>query len=129
MFQGGISAVGDGVFCIAVSILALMPLFLLRAAGAGDVKLLSVIGGFYGLAFLGRTGVVFLFLAAMVSVIQMIRKKCFLKRVQYFIHYVLYDRKSVYYEQERDGTGMVIPLAPVLAAAYYLVYFCGGRIV
>lgn len=118
---------GEGVFCIVAGILVLMPLFFLRGIGAGDVKLLSVISGFYGLAFWGRTGVVFLFLTSMVSVIQMIRKNLFLERFRYFINYVLYDRKSAYYKMERDGTDMVIPMAPLLAVAYYLVYFCGGR--
>lgn len=119
---------GGGVFCIVMSIFALLPLFLLRVIGAGDVKLLSVIGGFYGFIFWGRTGVIFLCLAAIASVVQMIRKKLFLKRFQYLFQYVLYDRKSAYYEPERDGIDMVIPMAPLLALAYYLVYFWGGKI-
>lgn len=105
----------------------LFPLFYLRVIGAGDVKLLSVISGFYGLGIWMKTGIVFLFLAGVVSLVYMVRKKLFLRRFQYFIHYIFYDRKSTYYLPERDGREVVIPMTPLLAVAYYLVCFSVGR--
>lgn len=122
LYQGGLSAMGDGAVCIVVSVLVLMPLFCIRAVGAGDVKLLSVISGFYGLTFWGKTGILFLFLAGIASLIHMLRKKLFLYRFQYFIQFILYQRKGIYYQPERDGRDMVIPMTPLLAVAYYLVY-------
>lgn len=129
LYQGGLPALGDGVVCIMVSILVLMPLFCIRAVGAGDVKLLSVISGFYGLIFWGKTGILFLFLAGTVSLIQMLRKKLFLYRFQYFIHFIMYQRKEIYYQPERDGRDMVIPMTPLLAVAYYLVYIGEGAVI
>lgn len=107
---------------MVVSILLLWPLFLVRGIGAGDIKLLSVISCYYGLKFWGETGIIFLFFAGCVSIVQILKQKILRKRFQYFINYVLYDRKSKYYLPERDGRSMTIPLAPLLAVAYYFVY-------
>lgn len=121
-YNNGLSGTGAGLSCIVISILLLWPLFLFRAIGAGDVKLLSVISCFYGLAFLGRAGVIFLLLAGILSLIQSLRKGLLINRFRYFIRYIFYDRLSAYYEPERDGREVTIPLAPLLAIAYYLVY-------
>ncbi len=123
LYESGISGMGEGIFCVAVSILLLWPLFMIRGIGAGDVKLLSVISCYYGLGFWYETGIVFLIFAGVVSIVQILKEKILRKRFQYFIHYVLYDRKSKYYMSERDGNAMTIPLAPLLAVAYYIVYF------
>ena len=125
--QAGISGMGDGFVCIIISILLLLPLFRYRMVGAGDVKLLSVISGFYGVAFWAKTGVVFLFLAGIAAVIQMFRKRLFAERFRYVINYVLYNRKDRYYVPERDGRKVVIPMAPFLTVAYYFVWLSGGR--
>ncbi len=122
-YEKGISGMGEGIFCVAVSILLLWPLFIIRGLGAGDIKLLSVISCYYGLDFWGETGVVFLFFAGIVSIVQILKQGILRKRFQYLITYILYDRKSKYYLPERDGRSMTIPLAPLLAIAYYLVYF------
>lgn len=122
LYESGISGVLQGIFCVVVSISLLWPLFVIRGVGAGDIKLLSVISCYYGLKFWGETGIVFLFFAGFVSIVQIIKQKNLRKRFQYFMNYVLYDRKSEYYLPERDGRSVVIPLAPLLAAAYYFVY-------
>lgn len=126
LYQGGIPAMGDGIFCITVSILSLMPLYFLRGIGAGDVKLLSVISGFYGLMFWLKTGIIFLFLAGAASVVRIIRKKIFWKRIHFFIYYVFHKRSGPYYDLKRDGREMVIPMAPLLLMAYYFVCMGGG---
>lgn len=73
---------------IFLPFLILFPLFIIRVVGAGDIKLFSVIGGFYGAAF-GFRAILFSFLAAAVfSIISIIRKKQFQKRVLVFINYV-----------------------------------------
>ncbi len=108
---------------MVVSILLLWPLFTIRGIGAGDIKLLSVISCYYGLAFWAETGVVFLFIAGVVSIVQILKQGILRERFRYFITYFLYDRKSKYYEPERDGRSMTIPLAPFMAVAYYFIYF------
>ncbi len=110
-----------GIGCIILVVVAFWPLFSLRAVGAGDVKLFSVIGGYYGGIFLLQVLTLLVFLAGGVSLIQILRKRIFQDRFQYFVRYVLYGRKSMYYLPERDGRAMVIPLTPLLAVAYYIV--------
>lgn len=121
--NAGISGLGDGIFCIAAGIILLFPLYIVRGMGAGDIKLLSVVSGMYGLGFWMRTGVVFAVLAAMISIFRMIRKGLLVKRIRYFFHFIFGERAGAYYDAERDGRDMVIPLAPILAIAYYIVYF------
>lgn len=121
--NAGISGLGDGIFCITASIILLFPLYIVRGLGAGDIKLLSVVSGIYGLGFWVRTGVVFAVLAAVISIFRMIRKRLLVNRIRYCFHYIFRKRTGAYYDAERDGRDMVIPLAPVLAIAYYIVYF------
>lgn len=122
LYRAGAVGLANGIYCIVVSIILLFPLYYIRAVGAGDIKLLSVVSGVYGLEFWVRTGVVFAVLAAMISLLHMLRRKSLINRFQYCIHYIFTKRTDVYYDPERDGREMVIPLAPVLAAAYYIVY-------
>lgn len=128
--QGGLAAAGEGMISIIISILAGWPLFLIRGLGAGDIKLFSVIGGFYGLFFLARTFVLLIFFAGIISLIRLFHKKIFLNRIHYLFYYFLHRRKDSYYDAGRDGRDPVIPLVPVLAAAYYVmrVIVTGGII-
>lgn len=120
-FREGILSAGLGVVCIAAVIAAAWPLFLLRWIGAGDIKLLSVVAGFYGLRFLGKVIVLLLFFAGIVSLAHLLKKRLFLRRFRYFIQYVMYGRKGIYYDAQRDGREWVIPMAPLLAAAYFFI--------
>lgn len=119
-WYGGTAGLGAGIGCIIISVLAGMPLFALHVAGSGDIKLFSVICCYYGLAFGVRVGVISVFLAGILSGIHMIQNKLFFKRYRYLFHYILHGRKNVYYAPDRDGREMVIPMAPVLAVAYYV---------
>lgn len=121
LWDGGAAGVGAGLGCIAASILVCMLLYLIHAVGAGDIKLFSVICCYHGLAFGVRVGMVSVFLAGILSLIHMIQNKLFFNRYRYFFHYILHGHADVYYDPGRDGRKMVIPMAPVLAAAYYLV--------
>ncbi len=121
LWHNGAAGVGAGLGCIAVSILACIPIYLIHAVGAGDVKLFSVICCYYGLAFGVRVGVIAVFLAGILSMIHMIQNKQFFNRYRYFFQYFLQGHADVYYEPGRDGRKMVIPMVPALAAAYYMV--------
>lgn len=124
LWHAGLPGLGAGIFCIAAGMALLFPLYCIRGLGAGDIKLLSVISGIYGLGFWVRTGVVFAVLAAIISMLHMLRKGLLVKRFQYCFHYIFRERTGAYYDMGRDGREMVIPLAPVLAVAYYIVYLC-----
>ena len=92
--------------------------------GAGDIKLLSVVGAMYGMKLWIQTGIVFALLAALFSFVYMLINRLFVNRMRYFFHFVILDHKKSYYDATRDGRSMVIPLAPVMALAYYMVFFC-----
>lgn len=121
LYMQGISGMGAGICCIITGILILLPVYGIHGMGAGDVKLLSVIGGMYGMKFWAQTGIVFAFLAAIFSFVHMWKKHIFVNRICYFFRFVILERKGKYYDASRDGREMVISLSPVLAVAYYIV--------
>ncbi len=113
------------IFCIVITILAGFPLFMAGGAGAGDIKLFSVIGGLYGLYFLVKVVMLFLLMAGVISFVKLIKKGALVSRVKAFIYYILHIGiiKDRYYNMERDGTEFAICLAPVIAAAYFITLF------
>lgn len=129
IMQYGVYSVANTMFCIMVTIITGFPLFMTGGIGAGDIKLLSVIGGMYGLAFLGKVALLFMVMAGVVSLVELIRKRALITRVRAFIYYLLHIRtaQGKYYHKERDGSEFTICLAPIMAAAYFIVLFLQGR--
>lgn len=114
------------IYCMAailVTVTIAFPLFWIRAVGAGDVKLVSVIGGMYGLEFLYLVTVVWLIMAGFVSLAILFRNRIFLDRFQYMWFYFTAGREKgvPYYDKNRDSPESTVILAPILAAAYVLV--------
>ena len=124
-YTQGIFGMGAGVLCIVMGIIALLPLYCIRGMGAGDIKLLSVISGMYGMKLWGQTLLVFAPLAALFAFVHMVKKHLLIERICYFFHFMIYDRKGTYYDASRDGRAAVVPLVPVLAAAYYIALLWG----
>lgn len=54
---------------------------------------------------------------------ELIRKRALITRVRAFIYYILHigTAQGRYYQRERDGNGFTICLAPIMAAAYFMV--------
>lgn len=125
----GFYGILNTVFCIIITILIGFPVFMTGGIGAGDIKLLSVIGGIYGLAFLGKVTLLFLVMAGVVSLVELIRKRALITRVRAFIYYLLHIRtaQGKYYQRERDGNGFTICLAPIMAAAYFIILLFAGK--
>lgn len=88
-----------------IPIVILFLLFYLHMLGAGDIKLLSVIGIFLGTSVLSVIWNSFL-LAAVISFFQLIIQKNFFHRISYFISYctnVIKNKKAlVYYDPVND---------------------------
>lgn len=121
----GVYGIFSAIFCIVVTVAAGFPLFMTGGAGAGDIKLFSVIGGMYGLAFLAKVVVLFIIMAGVVSFVKLIKKRALITRIRAFIYYILHigTIKDRYYCKERDGTEFVICLAPLIAASYFIILF------
>lgn len=73
---------------MTLPIIILFPLFLIKALGAGDIKLYSVIGGFYGTYYLVRVLIISFIFAAILSLIYLIKTRSIHKRITYLITYI-----------------------------------------
>lgn len=119
VYENGWTGVPMFFFYIFLPILLLFPLFLIKGLGAGDIKLFSVIGSFYGAGFCLKSIAAAFFAAGILSVIHLIKYKQVFYRFRYLISYL----KSVffifqggsklnklpnYYDVERDGYQGVI---------------------
>ncbi len=126
MWQTGIYGFAKGIICIIIPVIICWPLFITGGIGAGDIKLLSVISGIYGVKFLGKVSVLLLIFAGAISLLYLIKKKVLIQRVKKFLFYltdIVHNRGEVqkYYQRGRDGTEFAIPLTPITAAAYFMV--------
>ena len=124
----GIAGIKSAVLCIVITILVGMPLFKIGGIGAGDIKLLSVIGGIYGMNFLANVTVLLIGMAGIVSFIFLAKKRAVFTRVCKFLNFARYlITTERYYEMKRDGREFVIPLAPITALAYFIVLYLNQR--
>ena len=121
--QSGGGGIFFSILAAAVTIVVLFPLFCIHAMGAGDIKLLSVIGATHGLLYLFKVAVIWLVLAGTLSAAVLIRKHLVISRLRYLWFYATAGRLSgmSYYDRERDGVECTVVLAPMLALAYVLV--------
>ncbi len=126
--QGGAWEAASGAGAAVLVMCMLYPLFKVGAVGAGDVKLLGVTAGY--LPF--KKILVFLFLslliAAVGSLIKMLRKNYFLERMGYLLDYlkdVVKGRRFKLYlqnEQDRGAVGICLS-GPVLIS---VLLYMGG---
>lgn len=103
---------------IAAFVLVLFPLFLFRMMGAGDIKVMALMGGYLGI-FHGITAIFYgLAASAVWSLLYMIHKKIFKKRIIYFLLYVSRFIKTgqilPYYKADRDDPQAAFCLIPFL---------------
>lgn len=106
---------GPFAYSSLVAGMAAFPLFYLRMAGGGDVKLMSLICGYLG--FRGGFLVIsYGFLVGAVwALFKLVRQGLCLARMSYFIAWlrqtILIKRRIAYFVPERDGYGVTIPMA------------------
>lgn len=126
--QGG---VWEAASCAGAAVLVmclLYPLFKVGAVGAGDVKLLGMTAGYFPF----KKILVFLFLslviAAVISLVKMVRKGYFLERMGYLLDYLTDVIKSGRFklylqnEQDRGAVGLCLS-GPVLVS---VLLYMGG---
>ena len=119
----GLAVYGAGVF-LPVAVLGFLYYF--RMIGAGDIKLLSVIGGFLG-PFHGFLCIICTFLiGGVLAVVLLFKRRIFLKRILYFQNYVyqyLQTRQWSPYMRSKDEAGSFYFSVPVFIS---LLCFFGG---
>ena len=104
--------------------------------GAGDVKLMALLGGVFGV----REGFEVIFFglsaAAVWSFFYMVRKGIFLKRIGYFLNYLKWMKQYLeyfskdelpipYYDAARDGREAAFCLAPFILLGYIVCLMAG----
>lgn len=109
---------------VSVPLVLLFTLFLFRALGAGDIKLLCVFGGFLGgKAILGCIVAAFL-AGAMMAVIVMMMNRNFLKRLRYLLEYIyelLRTRKwKPYYVKGKKNNTIHFSIPVTVSVLLYL---------
>lgn len=102
-------------------ILCLWLLFTLKMMGAGDIKVLSMVGGFYGFHEARRILVFSFLIGAILSIIHVIRYKNLFIRLRYLVNYIagLRSKKRIspYYVRKRDGEDSIIPFTLAIATS------------
>ena len=123
LLRDGLQGVFSCITAIVITILLCFLLFLLHVIGAGDIKLLSVIGAVHGLGFLWQVVLVWLTLAGGVCVVVMLKRQLMQERFWHLWNYLTVGRACgiSYYDRERDGDSCTIVLAPIMVLAYLLV--------
>lgn len=130
LIQNGLNGGLLSVLSVLITIAACFPLFRSHMIGAGDIKLLSVIGAMHGFELLWQVVLVWIILSALVSIVALFRRKLVRERF-YHIRYYFAQGKNCgmpYYDEERDGRSCTIVLAPIMVLAYLLVQmgrWCG----
>lgn len=127
--QEGRTGILSCVLAVFITVTVCFPVFLLRAVGAGDIKLLTLISAMHGWKHLLQTTIIWLILAGALSVVILIRNHLVAERLRYLWFYLTTGRVCgmPYYDPDRDGTKCTIILAPILFVAYVLVLIGRGR--
>ena len=103
------------------------PVFRLRMMGAGDIKLMALTAGCLGFGTGVRALMYGFFIGAVLAFLKMLRRRNLRQRLNYFFAYIrrlfLTGEKEPYYQAERDGKSVVIPMGACFLGGYvwYLV--------
>jgi len=126
LHDGGLYGIIYWILGVIAPVIILYALFLLGMLGAGDIKLISVIGGFCGVAFCVRVFILALFAGGVLCFIKCIHYGYLLNRLQYFAAYFrdILRRRTIkaYYIRERDGEAVVIPFSAAIGIGFLAAY-------
>ncbi len=116
---------------IFIPIILLFPLFYFRMFGAGDIKLLAVIGGLLSYKAVIFCIIVSFFTGAFISIYKMCKYQLFRERFAYFSHYMkiyLHTRERIpYYDSSLSKDAKVhfsIPIT-ISVVVYYMAVWGG----
>lgn len=114
---------GIGVFLLNVSVpvILLYLLFLIRALGAGDIKLFSMIGSIWGLQVLCITIAASFLVAAVMSLCKILFHRNLISRLRIFREYIrqaLASGRLFKYPQDSQGKQHVIHFSVAILIGY-----------
>lgn len=107
---------------VCVPVLVLFILFFLKMIGAGDIKLLSVVGGFYGWKISLKFFLLALLYGGVWSVVKFIVHRNVRERFLYFFQYVqlifLTKKRIPYRNNDKVEKSYTIPFCVTILLAY-----------
>lgn len=129
LFEHGRAGISLCFFGMIVPIVILFPLFIIKALGAGDIKLFSVIGSYMGIIYVFKSIAAAFIIGAVMSLIYLIRYRQVFYRFHSLFCYIQTvisnftgqekTREGIkpYYDRKRDGNKGVIHFSiPILGA-------------
>ena len=93
----GLKGIYPFIIAIFLPIIILFPLFIIKALGAGDIKLFSVIGCYLGISVVSKIFLLSLFIGGFISIIYLIKTKSFSIRFNHLTSYISNLIKDNYY--------------------------------
>ncbi len=98
---------------ILLPVILLFPLFIIKALGAGDIKLFSVIGSFYGAAYVLKSIAAAFILGAVMSLIYLIKYKMVFYRFRHLFNYIRTSIINCTNHTTMDTPGIVMDECPI----------------
>lgn len=118
--QSGFTGIINWFIGLAVPMIVLFVLFALRMLGAGDIKLIAVIGGLLGLDFLIKSSLYILMIAGVMALIKMMINRNLVIRFRHFfdyIHNIIINKQiGIYDEINTKDRSHVIRLSYAIGA-------------
>ena len=121
VLEEGVKGLGVFILNVSIPIILFYLLFLIRALGAGDIKLFSMIGGIWGLQVLCTTIAVSFLAAAVMSLGKILFHKNLILRLRVFRGYmreVLTSGRLLKYPQEFQGGQHIIHFSIAILIGY-----------
>lgn len=111
-------------FGLLVGFAVFMPLYLLRACGAGDVKLMAMVGAFVGPTTALQAALYTLIAGGVLSLVYMLVKGVAVQTLQN-VHFILTD---LVFRARTGGSARLDPLATTAARLPYAVAIAAGTV-
>lgn len=121
ILESGVKGIGVFLLNVSIPVILLYLLFLIRALGAGDIKLFSMIGGIWGLQVLCITIAVSFLMAAAMSFCKILYHRNLISRLRVFREYterVLAYRRLLEYPQDFQGNQHIIHFSIAILVGY-----------
>lgn len=123
VWQYGIRGIGIFIVNVSIPVILLYLLFLMRALGAGDIKLFSVISSIWNLKIVCVTMVVAFFVAAVISLCKLIYQGNLFSSLYIFGSYVrqvMATGKIIKYPRESKGKQNFIHFSVAILIGFFI---------
>lgn len=121
LLELGVKGIGVFLLNVSIPVILLYLLFLIRALGAGDIKLFSMIGGIWGFQMLYATIAASFLVGAVMSLCKLLCHRNLISRLWIFKEYVqqvVITRRLVKYPRESSGEQHVIHFSTAILIGY-----------